>query len=110
MTNVAIIEDNITMRKMLVELIGSQPDCRRVCECSTSKEALVQLPKFKPGVALLDICLPDESGMACAARLTEKMPALQIILVTAYQDTDPLFQSLKHGPCGNILNLYRPRK
>jgi DNA-binding NarL/FixJ family response regulator len=110
MTKIAIIEDNITTRDMLVELINSQPDCRCVCECSSSKEALIEVPKQQPAVALVDICLPDESGIACAAQLSEKMPALQIIMVTAYQDTDPLFQALKTGPCGNILNPSRPRE
>jgi DNA-binding NarL/FixJ family response regulator len=93
-----------------VELVNSQPECHCVCECTTSKEALSQLPKLQPAVALVDICLPDESGLACAAQLTEKMPALQVIMVTVYKEADPLFQALKTGPCGHILNLSRPQE
>ncbi len=108
MTTVAIIEDNDTMRKTLVELIDSTPGCRCVCACTTSKEALVEVPKHHPDVALMDIHLPDESGIACTARLTEKMADLQVIMVTVYADTDLIFQALKAGACGYILKRSRP--
>lgn len=110
MTKVAIIEDNNTMRKTLVELINSTPDYRCVCACSTSKEALAEVPKHQPDVALMDIHLPDESGIACTARLTEKLPNLQVIMVTVYADTDLIFQALKAGACGYILKRFRPEE
>ncbi len=110
MTKVAIIEDNSTMRKTFVELINSTPDYRCVCACSTSKEALIEVPKHNPNVALMDINLPDESGIACTARLTEKMPNLQVIMVTVYTDTDLIFQALKAGACGYILKRFRPEE
>jgi DNA-binding NarL/FixJ family response regulator len=110
MTTVAIIEDNSTMRKMLAELIDSAPGYRCVCACSTSKEALIEVPKHKPDVALMDIHLPDESGIACTARLTEKMPGLQVIMVTVYRDSDLIFQALKAGACGYILKRFRPEE
>jgi DNA-binding NarL/FixJ family response regulator len=110
MTKAAIIEDNDTMRKMLVELINSEPEYRCVCACSSSGEALVEVPKHQPDVALMDIHLPDESGIACTARLTEKMPDLQVIMVTVYKDTDLIFQALKAGACGYILKRFRPEE
>ena len=110
MTKVAIIEDNDTMRKMLVELINSEPEYRCVCACSSSSEALVEVPKHQPDVALMDIHLPDESGIACTARLTEKIPELQVIMVTVYKDTDLIFQALKAGACGYILKRFRPEE
>jgi len=110
MTTVAVIEDNNTMRTMLVQLINSEPGYRCVCACSTSKEALVEVPKHQPDVALMDIHLPDESGIACTARLTEKMPDLQVIMVTVYKDTDLIFQALKAGACGYILKRFRPNE
>lgn len=110
MTTVAIIEDNETMRKTLVELIDGTPGYRCVCACTTSKEALIEVPKHRPDVALMDIHLPDESGIACTARLTEKMPELQIIMVTVYTDTDLIFQALKAGACGYILKRFRPEE
>ena len=110
MTKVAIIEDNNTMRKILVELVNNEPGYSCVCACSTSKEALIEVPKYQPDVALMDIHLPDESGIACTARLTGKMPALQVIMVTVYKDTDLIFQALKAGACGYILKRFRPEQ
>jgi DNA-binding NarL/FixJ family response regulator len=110
MTKIAIIEDNPTMRKMLVELIDSAPGYRCVCACSCSQEALVEVPKHQPDVALMDIHLPDESGIICTARLTEQMPELQVIIVTVYKDTDLIFQALKAGACGYILKRFSPEE
>ena len=110
MTTVAIIEDNKTMRETLVELINSTPEYKCICACPTSKEALAQVPKHHPDVALMDINLPDESGIACTAQLTVKMPDLQVIMVTVYADTDLILQALKAGACGYILKRFRPEE
>ena len=110
MTTVAVIEDNNTMRSVLVDLINSVPGYNCVCACSSSTEALSVLPKHHPEVALMDIHLPDESGIACTARLTQKMPALQVIMVTVYKDMDLIFQALKAGASGYILKRSRPEE
>lgn len=110
MTTIAIIEDNNTMRKSLVQLINSRPDFRCVYACSTAKEALVEVPKCHPDVVLMDIHLPDQSGIACTAQLTETLPNLQVIMVTVYTDTDLIFQALKAGACGYVLKRSRPEE
>jgi len=108
MTKVAIIEDNDAMRKMLVKLINRNPEYRCVCACPTSRKAIKEVPIHQPDVALMDIHLPDESGIVCTAQLTERMPNLQVIMLTAYNDTDLVFQALKAGACGFILKRSRP--
>ena len=110
MTKVAIIEDDKAMREMLVELVDSTPGYRCVCACATSKEALVEVPRHQPHVALMDIHLPDESGIVCTARLTDKMPDLQVIIVTVYKHTELIFQALKAGAVGYILKRFRPEE
>jgi DNA-binding NarL/FixJ family response regulator len=108
MTKVAIIEDNSTMRKMLVELIDSAPGFRCVCACASSQEAILEVPRHRPDVALMDIHLPDESGIACTARLTELLPELQVIIVTVYKDIELIFQAIKAGACVYILKRFPP--
>ena len=103
MTNVAIVEDNATLRKYLAEMIGNTPGQRCVCTCASSEEAVVEIPAHKPDVVLMDIHLPGESGIACAARLREKMPDLQVIMLTVYKDIKMIFQALKAGACGYVL-------
>jgi DNA-binding NarL/FixJ family response regulator len=110
MITVGIIEDEETMRKTLLEMINSTPGYRCVCACSTSKEALVEVPKHHPNVVLMDIHLPDESGIACTARLTGLLPDLHVIMVTVYSDTELIFQALKAGACGYILKRSRPEE
>jgi len=103
MTKVAIVEDNATLRKYLTELIGSTRDYQCVCACASAEEAIVELPKHRPNVTLMDIHLPGESGIACTARLREKMPDLQVIMLTVYKDIKMIFQALKAGACGYVL-------
>jgi DNA-binding NarL/FixJ family response regulator len=103
MINVAIVEDNETVRLMLRELIETTPRLRCVGTFATAKEALVEIPKLKPDVVLMDIHLPGESGITCTARLKAKLPELQVIILTVYKDIELIFQALKAGACGYLL-------
>src|SRR5436189_2585747 len=103
MTKVAIVEDNSTLRKYLAEFIGGTPGHRCVCACASAEEALVKIPAAQPNVVLMDIHLPGESGIACTAQLSQKMPDLQVIMLTVYKDIKVIFQALKAGACGYVL-------
>lgn len=103
MTKVAIVEDNATLRDYLSELIGHTSGHRCVCACASAEEACKRIPEQKPDVVLMDIHLPGESGIACTARLREKMPNLQVIMLTVYKDIQMIFQALKVGACGYVL-------
>lgn len=103
MTKVAVVEDNATLRQYLAELIGATPGHRCVCACASAEEALVEIPRNQPDVVLMDIHLPGESGIACTARLREKIPELQVIMLTVYKDIKMIFQALKAGACGYVL-------
>jgi len=103
MTKVAIVEDNATLRKYLAEVIGNTPGHRCVCACASAEDAVVEIPAHKPNVVLMDIHLPGESGIACTARLREKMPNVQVIMLTVYKDIKMIFQALKAGACGYVL-------
>jgi DNA-binding NarL/FixJ family response regulator len=103
MTKVAIVEDNATLRQYLAELIGATPGHKCVCACASAEEALAEIPKNPPDVVLMDIHLPGQSGIVCTARLREKMPELQVIMLTVYKDIKMIFQALKAGACGYIL-------
>jgi DNA-binding NarL/FixJ family response regulator len=102
-TKVAIVEDNATLRKYLTELINRAPRHSCVCACASAEEAIVDIPAYCPHVVLMDIHLPGESGIACTARLREKMPNVQVIMLTVYKDIKMIFQALKAGACGYVL-------
>src|SRR5215475_1967271 len=103
MNTIAIVEDNPTIRNTFRHWIDAAPEFRCVCACGSAEEALVKIPPLKPDVVLMDIHLPGESGIVCTARLREKMPNVQVIMLTVYKDTKMIFQALKAGACGYVL-------
>lgn len=84
-------------------MIAHTPGLRCVCACASAEEALEKIPPQRPEVVLMDIHLPGESGIACTARLREKMPTIQVIMLTVYKDLKTIFQALKAGACGYVL-------
>lgn len=102
-TKIAIVEDNATLREFLAEFLSSTPGHQCVGACGSTEEALVKLPPLQPDVVLMDIHLPGESGIICTARLREKLPNVQVIMLTVYKDIKMIFQALKAGACGYVL-------
>jgi DNA-binding NarL/FixJ family response regulator len=110
MTNIAIVEDNKTIRESLAEFVQTDPECRCVCACATAEEALKQIPRHSPEIVLMDIQLPSLSGIECCAQLKQLLPAVQIIMVTVYEDTDRIFKALRAGACGYLLKRCAPEE
>ena len=102
-TKIALVEDSDTLRQCLEKIIAGTPGYQCVCTCATAEEALTEIPQAKPDIVLMDIHLPGESGITCTARLRQRLPDLQIIILTVYNDTKMVFQALKAGACGYVL-------
>jgi DNA-binding NarL/FixJ family response regulator len=103
MTKIAIVEDNPTIRESLVEFAQADPECRCVCACATAEDALRLIPKHQPDIILMDIQLPNQSGIECTAQIKQLLPSVQIVMVTVYEDTDRIFNALRAGACGYLL-------
>jgi DNA-binding NarL/FixJ family response regulator len=110
MTRIAIVEDNRTIRESLMEFVQADPECTCVCACGTAEDALKMIPKHQPEIVLMDIQLPDISGIECTAQLKQLMPSLQIIMVTVYEDTDRIYKALRAGACGYLLKRCAPEE
>ena len=108
MTTIALVEDSAPMRRNLERMLRRAPGVRCVCACGTAEEALEQIPLCKPDVVLMDINLPGASGIECTARLKLQMPAMQVIMLTVYEDTTSIFSALKAGACGYLLKRSSP--
>ncbi|HYG24294.1 MAG TPA: response regulator transcription factor [Verrucomicrobiae bacterium] len=108
MTKVAIVEDNRTTREGLETIVNLSSEFRCVCTCSTAEEALRVLPKHAPELVLMDIQLPNMSGVDCVARLKELLPAVKAIMVTVYEDPDRIFSALRAGASGYLLKRSMP--
>jgi DNA-binding NarL/FixJ family response regulator len=110
MTTVALVEDSAPMRRNLERMLRRAPGVRCVCACGTAEEALEQIPRSQADVVLMDINLPGASGIECTARLKLQMPAIQVIMLTVYEDTASIFSALKAGACGYLLKRSSPRE
>jgi len=110
MIKVGIVEDNKTLREGFETLINRTPGLQCVCTCTTVAEALRKIPKAHPDVVLMDIQLPDKSGVECTAQVKELLPSVHIIIVTVYEDSDRIFQALRAGACGYLLKRAKPER
>jgi DNA-binding NarL/FixJ family response regulator len=108
LTSVAIVEDNRDFRTTLANYLEQAPGYRCVCACGSAEEALQKIPKLCPDVVLMDIHLPNMSGMACTRRLKDICPAIQILILTVYEDNERVFGALKAGASGYLLKRADP--
>ena len=108
MTTVALVEDSAPMRRNLERMLRRAPGVRCVCACGSAEEAFEQIPRLKPDVVLMDINLSGASGIECTARLKLQLPAMQVIMLTVYEDTASIFSALKAGACGYLLKRSSP--
>ncbi len=105
---VAIVEDNDRIREGLAALIGGSDGFQCSATYETAEAALRQLPSYKPDVVLMDIQLPGMSGIECVEQLKEKMPDVQIMMLTVYEDEEKVFKSIVAGATGYILKRTPP--
>jgi DNA-binding NarL/FixJ family response regulator len=110
MTKIAIVEDNRVIRESLMEFVKADSECECVYTCATAEKALKEIPKYQPDIVLMDIQLPDISGIECTARLKQLIPSVQIIIVTVYEDTERIFKALRAGACGYLLKRGTPEE
>lgn len=110
MTTVGIVEDNGTIRHVLERLVGDAPGMRCVCACASAEEAIREIPRHQPHVVLMDLHLPNRSGVECTARLKAVLPALQVIVLTVYEDPETIFKALRAGACGYLLKRSKPNE
>ncbi len=110
MTRIAIVEDNKIIRESLIEFIQGDAECQCVCACSSAEDALQEIPRHKPDIVLMDIQLPNISGIECTAQLKQLLPSVRIIMVTVYEDTERIFKALRAGACGYLLKRCTPEE
>lgn len=108
MIKVGIVEDSKTTREGLETIINLSPDYQCVCACDTAEEALRVMPGHAPEIVLMDIQLPNMSGIECVGKLKKLLPAVQVIMVTVYEDPDRIFSALRSGASGYLLKRSAP--
>lgn len=103
MIRVALIEDNARALKYLEALLSGSRGISVTGAYSTGMEALAGILENRPDVILVDIGLPDISGIEVIKRLGERLQDLDIIVYTLHEDKKHLLAALKAGATGYIL-------
>ena len=100
---VAIVEDNDRFRESLSVMLDGCPGFRCAGAHRTAEEAVAQIPKEAPDVVLMDIELPKRSGIECVRELKRLLPTVPVMMLTAYDTPEKIFESLRAGACGYLL-------
>jgi DNA-binding NarL/FixJ family response regulator len=100
---VAIVEDDSKVRHSLAGILKRGSGVHCVGEFGDAEEALRELPRLRPRVVLMDINLPGMDGVKCVWKLSELLPEMQIVMLTVYDNTDAIFNSLAAGASGYLL-------
>lgn len=107
---VAIVEDDEEIRADVSHRLGRNSSFRLLRSYADAESAMADLPSRHPHVVLMDINLPGMDGVECVRQLKTKMPGVQFIMFTVYEDGDRLFKSLMAGASGYLLKRTPPDK
>jgi two-component system response regulator DevR len=104
---VFLLDDHEIVRRGLADLIGLQGDMEVVGEAGTAEEALRRIPAAQPDVAVLDVRLPDGSGVEVCREVRSSQPAVSCLMLTSYADDEALFNAIMAGASGYVLKEIR---
>lgn len=107
MIRVYLLDDHELIRKGLRQFLATAPDVTVVGEGGTIREAIEDIPVLEPDVAVLDIRLPDGSGVDVCRFLSEKVPPTRCLMLSSFGEDGPLFDAIDAGAAGYILKETR---
>lgn len=104
---VALVEDDARLRRSITTLLEREKDICCIGSFPDAEAALEALPALLPQVLLMDMNLPGISGVECVRRLSTELPSILILMLTAHEDSDAVFESLAAGAKGYLLKPCR---
>jgi two-component system response regulator DevR len=104
---VMLVDDHEVVREGLRTLIGRHKEMVVVGEAGTTAEAIETAARAKPDVIVMDIRLPDGSGVEACRTIREARPETKVIMLTSYADDEALFASIVAGAAGYLLKQTR---
>jgi two-component system, NarL family, response regulator DevR len=100
---IMLVDDHEIVRRGVADLLEDEPDLEIVGEAASVAEALTRAPQVNPDVAVLDVRLPDGTGIELCRELRSRHPQLNCLMLTSYADDEALFDAIMAGAAGFVL-------
>lgn len=100
---ILLADDHNVMRRGLRLLLESQPDFTVVAEAADGRQAVEQAAASKPDVAVLDVAMPNLSGIEAAQRIQSELPSTSVVVLSMHSDEGYVLRALKAGARGYLL-------
>jgi len=105
--HIALVEDDDGTLRNLRRMLASDEGCLCVGGFRTVQEATDAIPRLQPDVVLVDVNLPDGTGVDAVRTLAPMLPETEFVMLTIYQDGDILFDALSAGAHGYLIKPVR---
>ena len=103
------VDDHPLLREGLAAIINNQPDMVLVAQASSAQEAIQQFRKHNPDVTLMDLRLPDKSGIDAMIAVRSEFPEARIIMLTTFEGDVEIQRALEAGARGYMLKSMPPK-
>jgi RNA polymerase sigma factor (sigma-70 family) len=100
---VLIVDDHPVVHQGIKMLIGTEPTIQIVGEARDGKSAVQQVKRLKPDIILMDLVMPQGSGIVAIAQIRRDYPAIKIIVLTTFEDDDLIDAAMAAGADGYLL-------
>ncbi|MGB8022677.1 MAG: response regulator transcription factor [Candidatus Nanopelagicales bacterium] len=100
---VFLLDDHEVVRRGIADLLSLDPEMEVVGEAGTATDALHRIPAARPDVAVLDVRLPDGTGIEVCREVRSLLPDLKCLMLTSYADDEALFDAIMAGAAGYVL-------
>lgn len=103
MIRILIADDHPVVRAGLVAIIQTQSDMTVVAETSNGRETVEAVQRYRPNVVLMDLIMPEMSGLLATEQITKKFSDVQVIILTSFHGDDDIYRALQAGAKTYIL-------
>jgi two-component system response regulator DevR len=104
---VMLVDDHEVVREGLRALLNRRPNMSVVAEAGTVAQAIEMATTYTPDVIVMDVRLPDGTGVEACREIKEKLPAVRTIMLTSYADDEAVFASIIAGASAYLLKQTR---
>ncbi len=104
------VDDHPLLREGLAAIINNQPDMVLVAQAASAQEALQQFRKHQPDVTLMDLRLPDTSGIEAMKAVRVEFPEARVIMLTTFEGDVEIQRALEAGARGYLLKSMPPKE